>query len=367
MTRAGGLRPPPRGGGVARERDGGGGYGDVKFSPPQSACRLTAPPRGGARRAVLQIVALVLATLFHAPAAQAQESDPLYEAARAYAAFQLDVGALNTANIDDARALDQALERVARHNRAALARGWIAYGAMTAAQSPAFARGVRSRVNAAGRAAVLRRLAVDLNYARNRPPGSAEAIRLILQSAAADGARIEAGAARFLALGESLRDVSWANAPGREAEREARLRRLGLDGVTAPASYEPRLRIAAGGAAPLTDPAAFGGRRFWDALAGAPEATLADAPAYRENAERRETINRMLTLGALHILDAARTRPAAQIQTTITDPKTFDCVEFAQLQFQQCVSVTQFAYEGAFCVARHGLGDMSRCVSGVVR
>src|SRR5262245_17927995 len=102
------------------------------------------------------LAALVLAFLVLTPGLARAES--VYEALDAYALYQNDVSVLIDLEIDSAEAMDGALERAARHDPTAVSRGWIAYGALTAAQSPAFAAGVQSRVRAAGRAPVPRQL-----------------------------------------------------------------------------------------------------------------------------------------------------------------------------------------------------------------
>src|SRR5690606_11828321 len=98
----------------------------------------------------------------------------------AYALYQHDDSVLLDLDVDSAQAVNGALARLSRHNPARVSRGWIAYGALTAAQSPAFAAGVERRVREAGRAEVLRQLRGDLSYARRQPAGSNQAIRLIL-------------------------------------------------------------------------------------------------------------------------------------------------------------------------------------------
>src|SRR5687768_9328823 len=127
---------------------------------------------------------VLAAALLFAGAAHAQE--PLHRALEPYALFQTDITAMLDADIPDAAAMDAALDRAARHDPARLSQGWLAYGALTAAQSPAWVNGVRSRVRSAGRAAVLRQLRRDMSYARRRPPGSDEATQLVLRAIAAD-------------------------------------------------------------------------------------------------------------------------------------------------------------------------------------
>src|SRR5690606_27996256 len=89
----------------------------------------------------------------------------LQTAVTAYAAYQSDVSELRASTMRDAAGLESALDRVARHNRDALTRGWISYGANTAAQSPAFVQGVRDAAAYYGRDAVIWAVTVDPSYA----------------------------------------------------------------------------------------------------------------------------------------------------------------------------------------------------------
>ena len=116
-------------------------------------------------------------------------ADQVHDALNAYALYQNDVSALLDNDIANGRTVDAALARISRHNPANVGRGWIAYGALTAAQSPVFAAGVQRVMRGDDRALTLRMLRDDLTYARRHQNGSSQAIALILSAASADGAR----------------------------------------------------------------------------------------------------------------------------------------------------------------------------------
>ncbi|MGE3142564.1 MAG: hypothetical protein AB7L65_04540, partial [Hyphomonadaceae bacterium] len=78
-------------------------------------------------------------------------SSPILQAVQAYAAYQNDVGAMRTASVGSADELERAIDTGARHNKDSVSRGWIAYGSMVAAQSPAFIEGVRETAAYYGR------------------------------------------------------------------------------------------------------------------------------------------------------------------------------------------------------------------------
>src|SRR6185295_15419084 len=145
-----------------------------------------------------------------APNAAAQAAlDPLHAALDPYAAYQTGVSASLDADIISVGAMDASLMRAAQYDATALARGRLAYAALTAAQSRAFVAGVQARVRAAGRAAVLRQLQRDPTYARRRPAGAGEASALVLASMAGDVSRLRAASAHYQTIGESIGAAPW--------------------------------------------------------------------------------------------------------------------------------------------------------------
>lgn len=295
---------------------------------------------------------------FLAGAANAQA---LNDALNDYAAFESDVSALMDAEITSAVTMDQALERAARHDPARLSSGWIAYGAVTAAQSPAFVAGVRGRVRVAGRAAVLRQLQRDVTYARRRPPGASEATQLVLNTLTADAARLDAAAQRYQVFGDTERGNAW-NAT--EAARDARgqhLRELAAQRQSIAPELSQHLHITALAGAPLANADAIGGRRFWDAATGRASPTL-PAETLAVRADRTTALDQMLTLAALITIEAADANEP-RVSSLLEYHPVRDCLSFQQLEFRQCVSVAHDATEDALCMARHGLEAPGACLA----
>lgn len=294
-------------------------------------------------------------------------------AVTAYAAYQNDVSDLRGSSMGSADQLEEALDRVARHNRDELTRGWIAYGAQIAAQSPAYVQGVRQAAEYYGRDAVIWAVTVDPSYARGLRGGQ-EATRLMLESANADSARIINVADRYQELAYSLQRQRWANAVApRQADRVQRIRSLGREGSpdsAVPAEMAPRLTVAALSVQPGSDPNAYGGRRFWDAVRGGSDVVeVASVPAtaqWRVNNTRGEALDRMAAVAALQALDAADSNQSA-VSRLIADPRSRDCFEMAQLQLYQCMSAARFRYENAFCLGQHGLRDIGTCIGAVAQ
>ena len=302
-------------------------------------------------------------------AAPAAASGDVAAAIAAYAAYQNDVSDLRAARIGNHNELESALDHVGRHNRDALARGWIAYGSVTAAQSPAFVQGVREAASYYGRDAVIWALSVDPTYARGLR-GGAEATRMLLDSANADAARIINVADRYQEMAYGLQRQRWANgvAP-QQAARVQRIRALGVTGAPAlPSEISPRLSVATLSLTPASDPTVFGGRRFWDALRGTPDVVEVAATQvsyqWRVNPTRAIAVDRMASLGALQALDAVSDHQSAASQL-MNDSRSRDCIEMAQLQLYQCMSAARFRYENAFCLGQNGLRDIGTCISTV--
>ncbi len=298
---------------------------------------------------------LALAAVFCLWTNGAYAQDPLHRALDAYALYQTDITTMLDADIPDSAAMDAALDRAARHDPERLTQGWLAYGALTAAQSPAWVNGVRSRVRAAGRPAVLRQLRRDWTYARRRPPGADEAVQLILRAFASDNARMNALAVRFQSLGATGDTSTWSR---RSSGREATLRAPNTR--TLAPELLARLRPAPLTAAPLTEAFAFGGTRFWDALGNRTSPTPPNLP-WRVVAARQASLDRMLTLAALFVVDATPSE-TARVTAALTDEPMRQCLAMQQLELRQCASVTSTPNEDAFCIALHGFTEPSGCM-----
>lgn len=303
----------------------------------------------------MRLLVLIAAAFALALPASAK-ADTVHDALEAYALYQQDVGLLLDLEVEGARDINSAVTRLARHDPARVARGYIAYGALIAAQSPAFVAGVERRVRADGRDTVLQQLRADPTYARRQASGSPQAIRLILNSASSDGARASAAGARFEAIARSA-NGAWPASSGRGGFTRASAR-------LTPETRD-RLRIGALDAQPQRDAEAFGGGRFWDALAGR-EAQAPRTRGRREQNGYAGVTDRMLTLGALVAAGAAdgeRTRAAA----LLNEPVTESCLSMQKLQLRQCLSVSVDATERTYCLGRHGLSGPGSCFSAMAR
>jgi hypothetical protein len=299
----------------------------------------------GTRMRVMTIAAVSCVLFWSAPA----YADQVQEALEAYALYQSDVSALLDTDIDSAQAVDTALARLQRHDPRRVSRGWIAYGALTAAQSPDYARTLRQ----AGRAPLLRQLRSGTSHARQQR-GSAEAIRLILNAAGADGARVALLAARYDRFARSS-----------TAQRAASSGGAALGGARLSSAMRNRLRVTPLSARPMREVGDFGGRGFWDSLAGR-DASSPRVRSRREDSEYASVTDHMLTLGAIVVADATR-RERRRVSALLDEPLMQNCLHMEQLQLRQCVGVSIDATERAYCLGRHALAGPSACFSAVVR
>lgn len=298
-------------------------------------------------------------TLFAAAASFALLSSPafadeVHDALEAYALYQSDVSALLDSEIDSAQAVDAALARLQRHSPRNVARGWIAYGALTAAQSPDFAAGIARAADESGRAPFLSQLRGDPSFARRTPRGSGDAVQLILNAASADGARVAMAGARYERFARSPAASQHASA-GESTSASVRLS----------AEMQGRLRVTAVSSRPMSEISDFGGRGFWDAMAG----RNANAPRgrrQRENAPYAAVTDHMLTLGALVVTESTG-RERRRVSALLNEPLTQHCLAMERQQLRQCVGVSVDASERAYCLARHGLSGPGACFSAIAR
>lgn len=283
-------------------------------------------------------------------------ADPVHDALNDYALYQNDVSTLLDTDISSGRAVDAALARISRHNPPSVARGWIAYGALTAAQSPVFAQGVQRSLRGDDRALTLRMLRDDLTYARRHQNGADQAIDLILAAASADGARANVAGDRY--------DHYARTAPNVQLVSSTFHVDLGGSTRLTPAMLE-RLNIGAQDARPMRDASAFGGRGFWDSLSGR-SGRSPGGRGGRERGDYASVTDHMLTLGAIIAANATDSE-RRRVADLLDEPLTQDCMHMQRLQLRQCLSVSVDATERAYCLGHHALEGPGVCFAHQVR
>jgi len=298
---------------------------------------------------MITTAAVSFALLCSSPA----HADAVHDALETYALYQNDVSALLDSDIGSAQDVDAALARLQRHDPQRLARGWIAYGALTAAQSPDFAAMVRRSVRQ-GRRPAPSQLRDNVDYAR-RQRGASDAIRLVLNAAGADGARVSTLGARFDRFARSTA----------ASQRSAGAQRAGADPVRLSPAMRDRLRVTPLSARPMNDSGDFGGRGFWDALAGR-DTSSPRVRSQREDSEYASVTDHMLTLGAIVVADATRAE-RRRVSALLDEPLMQHCLNMQRLQLRQCVGVSVNASERAYCLGQHALAGPGQCFAAIVR
>ncbi len=275
-------------------------------------------------------------------------ADAAHDALEAYALYQNDVSTLLDTDING-RNVDTALSRLQRHDPDRIARGWIAYGALTAAQSPRFADAIQDSVQR-GRGPVLRALRDDITYARQQRGDPA--VQLILSAASADNARLEMAGARYDRFARSSAGMGRTNVASADLGGETRLSAEMLD----------RLR---GAGRVRSTSTTYGSASYWDDLSDR-DGRAPRARGGRERSDYASVTNHMLTLAAIIVADAERAE-RRRVSQLLDEPLTQQCMQMERLQLRQCLSVSIDAGERAYCLAHHGLNGPGGCFSNVVR
>lgn len=330
-------------------------------------------------KALLVAAGLLLAA---APLAHADDAaqnpapqDPLAAAVVAYGAFHADVTGLKRMTFKRTADAQAALELVAQSNPDALTRGWIAYGALAAAQSPKFVEEVQKVAKAYGRETAIRGFTFGTDYARLLKGGD-EAADVVLAAAAADGQRINAVGENYRSTAIELQSAAWAKARLPRSGATARVKRLAdLAAAASARALAPeiaqRLAVRPAAYSPATDPTAFGGRNFWDAIDASPDAAqlTAFSPAgqFTANPEQQTALDAMLSLAALHVLDAVDELAPADLDRLLAHEHTNNCFRMAQRQFTQCISAAASHADSVACVGEAGLQTRAMCVGAVVK
>jgi hypothetical protein len=325
------------------------------------------------KKAVKKPAAPVVEEVVAAPAPVVTE--PLAASLQAYAMFQADIEAVNGGSIKDAKDLERALDKAANLNRDQLTRGFIAYGAMTAARNEQFVSEVRKVAAAYGKERVVKALLNNGNYA-GTIAGGAKATDFVVRATDADAERVTAAGERVKNRAREIQSVKWGKAlSGPAGPRLARLKSAASTASAKPLNQElvDRLKVAPGSGEP--DAVAFGGQNFWTSFTSKDPnavATLTAMPARAQSFNWSTTSGgasirgSMLSLAAMYALDATEDKPA---DTTglLNNRLTNTCLQSAQLQYYQCVASARFNYENMACIGDAGLGAVGYCLKDAAR
>ncbi len=207
---------------------------------------------------------------------------------------------------------------IARYDPAAIVEGWFVHHAMLVANDTRFAGQITTLADDMGRDALLTRLDQDPSYLRNT--ARVDTAVSIVQDAVNDMT------AQMAATKELV--VDRAN--------ELQYQRAGI---------EPPSRVTASTPAELVS-------RYDRRGLYAPHSTPERA---------RPVIDQVLVLAARISLDAVHGDDLVATRTLTTERGMKRCVTFSKLNMNQCVAAVRFPHEEAFCLGRHGVGELGEC------
>ncbi len=360
---------------------GGWAAAETPASPaakPAIAAAPTAAKPAAAKPAAKKIVkkpaAPVVEEAVAEPAAPVV-TEPLAASLQAYAMFQADIEAVNGGSIQDSKDLERALDKAANLNRDQLTRGFVAYGAMTAARNEQFVAEVRKVAAAYGKDRVVKALLNNTNYA-GTIAGGGKATDFVVRATDSDADRVMAAAERVKSRAREIQSIKWGKAlSGPAGPRLARLKAAASASTAKPLNQElvDRLKVAPGAGEP--DAIAFGGENFWTSFTAKDPgavAVLTAMPARVQSYNWSTTSGgasirgAMLSLAAMYALDATQDKPE-DTAGLLNNRLTNTCLQSAQLQYYQCVASAHFNYENMACIGDAGLGAVGYCLKDAAR
>lgn len=307
--------------------------------------------------AALAIAAAVLhvgAAYADAPAPASLSPDALSRIGAAHDVVLSRAESLERVVLDNRQAVLDSLRAVSGPSSDAIAIGWVSHAALVALRDPQFTTGVRRAAAHYGSAAVARGLRLDPGYVA-KLPGAKRAKARVLAAARQDGETLRNAAARVKSQAQAMRKDATLTA--RRANARAALAALDADTAPTPAltpihASSLRQRVAS-----APSPARSGVPALF-AIA------TASTGGAKTNYDRRRShdaaIDQALTLAALITLDAA----TAQDVAAAAPRGVRRCAVMARLQTKACIAAARASHEDAYCLARHGLGDMASCLDG---
>lgn len=336
-----------------------------------------------------KIYALMAVLAVAAPVAISQAPDTpeaaesarlLHANAAAYADYQGKVSDIMVNKLGSSKDLEAALESFAAPNVNQLSSSWVSYSGILATQNAELAKSIRESEAAYGRERVMLGLQRDLGYARTLKGGE-DALQSILTSTSRDAGRVSSAGVFVKEQSYTMQRLAWGKEKVRN--KDAAVSALKVSSRAAKPVTDAMQKLFAGPdlnvmlASMTASPNAA--ENLWDKVAvvaasapGKAFTTVSPVAVSQSKLdvapEFKGTANRMVTLAALHALDADKT-DSEQFTATMNDPTSLMCLEAAQVEMWGCLSAAGSRDEQAFCLARYGLrvpGDRNRSIAGCV-
>lgn len=299
-----------------------------------------------------------------------RQSDPIARAAAAYGTYQKDVGEIHAKGLNSVDDVDYALNRLGGQNPSQLSRGWLAYAALVASQSPELRASVREVAAAYGHDGMSSGLVSDTGYVRRVLSGGNSAVSMGLAATAADSRRLNRSASYFREQAYSLQGQGWAKKKLRSAQMNTK-----VDSMIAASRSERAARgnIVTAFASPNIDGALqqagnSGAPSLWDGVVDAasgirfPSLRNPSLTASRRTVKRghEHAADQIATLAAFRIMGVDSSN-ASQVRQALGEGPMRSCISKAQLNTNQCVAANSFPFETVDCIGKHAIGEVGLC------
>jgi hypothetical protein len=321
----------------------------------------TPPARriGGAMASAASILAFAATSGVSAESLAQPRDTALERAAADYVRFREDVAAIEATPFNSAETTREAHRRLSAHEAESLSKGWVAYAALVAADTPAFREALekevasKKKVNGmTGADAFFAKLSADPAYPRQLK-GAEEAMSRVLAMTTHD-------AARFTALGEAFKEQAYAMqktswGKSKIPASSARLSDAESFARSRPSATAPSLASVTekGVTAPTLASANAAWNPEWGKDAGSGRMTEPNAQVI---------MNRVMNLAARYAVSGVN---AKAVEVYARNDKSNSCLSFAALTLKQCIAATRAPYEEAFCLGEHALNDTASCIGWV--
>ena len=289
----------------------------------------------------------------------AQPADTSLErTASHYIQFREDVSKIEGTPFKNADSTREAHRLLGTHDSKYISSGWVAYAALVAADSPAFAKALKKELKKSKQRGLTSQQAFLSKLGQNpRLPrelsGVDDAIAAVLNMTVSDSARISALGEEFKTQAYAMQKTKWGKkrisaGPTRVNDAEAYGRSRSM-----PSTPDLYVQEDSG----VVTPSLASSSENWDASWGA---SASGGLSSERNAD--VILDRILNLAARYSVGALNEKVVA---VYARNDRSEQCLSMAKLTLDQCIAATRSPYEEAFCIGEHALNDTATCTSWV--
>ncbi len=307
--------------------------------------------------------------------AQASKYHLLESAAAGYGTYHYDVSDIHARGLNSAKDVSDALDRLAGRNPEQLSRGWVAYAALVAAQSPELQASVQDVVQYYGREIISKGLIKDRNYVRRDLKGAETALIRAQIAISADTRRLEQTARFFRRQAYALQISRWARARIRGKTMTLVVDKLIAAATTPRDIHQPIFEafIAPDIDQNLQAAGQAENASFWDTVLGIdtdilmPNFPIAIAESLPEGIQKNteRAANQIATLAAFHIMGIGADN-IDYASAALGDGPLRACTAMAQLNINQCAHSNSSPFETVDCIGKHAIQETTACFDQIV-